>query len=62
MVKWNRELRKLHGIFPEVPSMSKGRALSKERKKRVFSFNEQKEISRLSPGITIVWALELMKK
>lgn len=50
MVKRSRELKKLHGILPQVPEMSKGRAISKEQKKQVVSFYEQDEISRLCPG------------
>ena len=51
MVQVARNLKKEHGVLPEVPMLSKGKVLSSETKKFVVDFFESEEISRQCPGL-----------
>ena len=51
MVQVARNLKKEHGILPEVPLLSKGKVLSRETKQFVLDFFESDEISRQCPGL-----------
>lgn len=50
LVKESRKLKKLYGIFPDIPHISKGKVITKETKKIIQNFYSSDEISRLCPG------------
>ena len=50
MVCTARNLKKDHGILPEVPKMSKGKIITKDMEQKVKDFFEDDSISRQMPG------------
>ena len=50
MVCTARNLKKDHGILPEVPKMSKGKIITKDMEQKVKDFFEDDRISRQMPG------------
>ena len=51
MVKWSRELKRKHGVLPQVQAMSRGRnRITDDIREKVRQFHESDEVSRVCPG------------
>ena len=49
-VRKSNALKNLHGILPEIPQMSRGKAVTCEMKLKVKTYYETDEVSRICPG------------